>query len=102
MDNVKNATVEKANCHDCQKEIAIQGEEIQDGAVMLGYDNQGEKITIFKCQDCFKQSQELKNYQPCEVYSRIVGYLRPVNQWNKGKQEEFKDRKNLEIKKNCC
>ena len=30
--------------------------------------------------------------QKCEVYSRIVGYLRPVNQWNEGKQEEFKER----------
>ena len=30
--------------------------------------------------------------QECEVYSRIVGYLRPVKNWNKGKQEEFKDR----------
>ena len=29
----------------------------------------------------------------CEVYSRVVGYLRPVNQWNLGKQQEFKDRK---------
>jgi len=29
----------------------------------------------------------------CEVYSRVVGYLRPVNQWNNGKQEEFKLRK---------
>lgn len=29
----------------------------------------------------------------CEVYSRVVGYLRPVNQWNEGKQEEFCDRK---------
>ncbi|MEA3458505.1 MAG: anaerobic ribonucleoside-triphosphate reductase [Candidatus Thermoplasmatota archaeon] len=29
----------------------------------------------------------------CEVYSRVVGYLRPVNQWNKGKQQEFVDRK---------
>jgi ribonucleoside-triphosphate reductase len=29
----------------------------------------------------------------CEVYSRVVGYLRPVNQWNKGKQREFTDRK---------
>nr|MBN2277400.1 ribonucleoside triphosphate reductase [candidate division Zixibacteria bacterium] len=26
---------------------------------------------------------------PCEIYSRIVGYLRPVNQWNDGKQAEF-------------
>lgn len=30
--------------------------------------------------------------EPCEVYSRVVGYFRPVQQWNKGKQEEFKDR----------
>jgi len=35
--------------------------------------------------------------QPCEVYSRIVGYLRPIQQWNKGKQEEFKDRKTFKI-----
>jgi len=34
----------------------------------------------------------------CEVYSRVVGYLRPVNQWNDGKQEEFKERKTFKIK----
>ena len=28
----------------------------------------------------------------CEVYSRVVGYLRPVQQWNKGKKQEFKER----------
>jgi anaerobic ribonucleoside-triphosphate reductase len=28
----------------------------------------------------------------CEVYSRVVGYFRPVAQWNVGKKEEFKDR----------
>jgi len=33
----------------------------------------------------------------CEVYSRVVGYLRPVNQWNKGKQEEFILRKTFKI-----
>lgn len=30
-----------------------------------------------------------------EVYSRVSGYYRPMNQWNKGKKEEFKERKNL-------
>lgn len=38
----------------------------------------------FKCPQCESE---------CEVYSRIVGYMRPVKQWNKGKQEEFKDRR---------
>jgi ribonucleoside-triphosphate reductase len=28
----------------------------------------------------------------CEVWSRIVGYFRPVDQWNKGKQSEYTDR----------
>ncbi|OPX26567.1 MAG: ribonucleoside triphosphate reductase [Candidatus Cloacimonas sp. 4484_143] len=33
----------------------------------------------------------------CEVYSRIVGYLRPVQQWNDGKKAEFNIRKNFKI-----
>ncbi len=28
----------------------------------------------------------------CEVFSRVVGYHRPVQNWNKGKKEEFSDR----------
>lgn len=35
--------------------------------------------------------------QPCEVYSRIVGYLRPISQWNAGKQSEFFERKKYKI-----
>jgi len=33
----------------------------------------------------------------CEVYSRVVGYLRPVVQWNDGKQAEFAMRKTAKI-----
>lgn len=35
----------------------------------------------------------------CEVYSRIVGYLRPVRQWNRGKKAEFSQRKTFKIEK---
>jgi ribonucleoside-triphosphate reductase len=31
-----------------------------------------------------------------EVYSRIVGYFRPVSMWNSGKKQEFEDRKTFE------
>ena len=34
----------------------------------------------------------------CEVFSRSVGYLRPVNQWNEGKQREFEERRTFLIK----
>ncbi|ACD82696.1 ribonucleoside triphosphate reductase [Candidatus Methylacidiphilum infernorum] len=38
--------------------------------------------------------------KPCEVYSRVVGYLRPLDQWNPGKQEEFKLRKTFQFNEN--
>ena len=28
----------------------------------------------------------------CEIWTRVMGYHRPVTSWNKGKQQEFKDR----------
>ncbi len=33
---------------------------------------------------------------PCEIYSRVVGYLRPLKQWNEGKQAEFSDRQTFD------
>ncbi|MCX8093325.1 MAG: anaerobic ribonucleoside-triphosphate reductase [Candidatus Goldbacteria bacterium] len=43
--------------------------------------------------------QELLNVKgtECEVYSRIVGYFRPIKQWNNGKQEEFFEREMFEV-----
>ena len=32
-----------------------------------------------------------------EVFSRVTGFFRPVQSWNKGKTEEFKDRKKFSI-----
>lgn len=49
-----------------------------------GYIN-GEHFT---CPTCGKDTS---------VYSRVVGYYRPVNRWNDGKKEEYKDRKLYEI-----
>ena len=46
----------------------------------------------FKCPKCTIE-------QPCEVYTRVVGYLRPVGQFNLGKQQEYRDRKEFKIKK---
>ena len=42
----------------------------------------------FKCPECGSRT---------EVYSRVVGYFRPVQNWNKGKREEFKERKKYAV-----
>jgi len=44
---------------------------------------------VYHCEKCSRET---------EVYSRIVGYLRPVSQWNKGKAAEFKIRKTYILK----
>ncbi len=45
------------------------------------------------CPDC---------NEPVEVYSRIVGYLRPISQWNNGKLSEFNIRKTYAMAKSCA
>jgi len=36
---------------------------------------------------------------PMETYSRVVGYYRPVQNWNKGKKEEYRQRKTFDMNK---
>jgi len=69
------------HCHNCNSEdmeiieVMENDKDIPTGTYKLCH----------KCKGSWK-------VQECEVYSRVVGYLRPVQQWNKGKQEEFKQR----------
>ncbi len=43
---------------------------------------------VYKCPECGRKT---------EVYSRITGYYRPVQNWNDGKAEEFRNRKTYDI-----
>jgi len=46
------------------------------------------------CPTCHTEQKTTE----CEIYSRVVGYIRPVNQWNKGKQQEFRDRTTFDLR----
>jgi len=84
-------------CHVCGKPVAVVVRIEDDGKVIVSggavYKPWTEDNTIFlKCETCYVEDPVLRKYQPCEVYSRIVGYFRPVKQWNLGKKEEFWER----------
>jgi anaerobic ribonucleoside-triphosphate reductase len=84
----------KGTCHDCNCDVQITATPKEDGIHIQGgsvYEPEIEKFFL-KCDPCFQKDLVLRNYQSCEVYSRVVGYLRPVSQWNDGKQSEFRDR----------
>ena len=41
---------------------------------------------------------QLKNFNneartKCEIWTRVMGYHRPITSWNTGKKQEYKDRK---------
>lgn len=90
----------KGFCHDCGVPVEVTATLREDGAIVIGGNGIVYKVKVgresqyfFKCEECFKVDKTLRNFRECEVYSRVVGYLRPVNQWNIGKKEEYLQRK---------
>lgn len=67
-----------ADCNCCKLEVCEHKHKAQVPEAPMG---------VVRCKDCGKAFREP------EVYSRIVGYLRPIRQWNKGKKQEFVERK---------
>lgn len=57
---------------------------------------QERQVIENKISDIKKELQEVHGTK-CEVYSRVVGYLRPVQGWNKGKKEEFTLRRTMDV-----
>ncbi|PJA87127.1 MAG: hypothetical protein CO141_01070 [Candidatus Moranbacteria bacterium CG_4_9_14_3_um_filter_42_9] len=85
--------MKKYICHDCGKTLA-QNEEYMPYQVNSEF--------FVKCKSCHQKDPILKNFRQTEVYSRVVGYIRPVGQWNKGKQAEYKDRMEFAVKSSAC
>jgi anaerobic ribonucleoside-triphosphate reductase len=53
-------------------------------------------LTKIECQKVYSKIQNEKRTR-CEIWTRTMGYMRPVSQMNIGKKQEFKDRKNFKV-----
>ena len=89
-------------CHDCGAAVRVTASKDDQGATLTPQDgaagyhprlNSGEKEYFVKCASCYAAQPKLTKYNPTEVYTRIVGYYRPVSAWNRGKREEYRERK---------
>lgn len=69
------------HCADCHCEIKIGDQNV----------SYWKKEKNYRCEVCTNK------LVGTEVYSRIVGYIRPVQQWNVGKTAEFGDRVTFEV-----
>jgi len=94
----------QGKCHDCGNPTSVIAGIVFDkpyteGGAVYKVDVKKNDGIFIKCEECFKKDKTLRNWRPTEVYSRVVGYLRPLNNWNKGKVEEFKLRTLFNVNK---
>jgi hypothetical protein len=96
----KGDMIYRGVCHDCGVPVESKAIIRKDGAIVVSggsvyriKEGTTKPKYFFKCNKCFKRDKTLRNYRECEVYSRVVGYLRPVSGWNKGKKAEYEIRK---------
>jgi anaerobic ribonucleoside-triphosphate reductase len=52
----------------------------------------GVLVCSDKCKEKFLDTIPNRGKSPLVVYSRVTGYITPVNAWNKGKLQEHRDR----------
>ena len=95
----------QGKCHDCEAEVSVEFEMDPKGKVERrgGYLYTPDDTALnhdqkfLKCEDCFAKDPVLRDWQECEVFARVVGYLRATRQWNKGKKSEYVNRVNFDM-----
>lgn len=99
---IQNPFEFNGECIDCRSSVIVKathdGEDttIEGGAVFHPPgDWHSPTEYLFKCDGCFEKNPV---FSPrTEVFSRCVGYLRPINNWNPGKKAEWKSRKTFAV-----
>lgn len=91
-------------CHDCGKPVRVRANNDGSGIIFQPQDgaagyypelSTGKREYFVKCAKCFEKAPRLTDFNPTEVYTRVVGYYRPVQSWNDGKRQEYQDRQNF-------
>ncbi len=96
----------RGKCHDCGEDITViagidNDQVIGGGGAVYKVPQPAtrEDGIYIKCEACFEKSPQLSNWRTTEIYSRVCGYLRPISQWNTGKQAEKAMRKDYDTEK---
>jgi hypothetical protein len=88
-------------CQSCDKGVDLiifkNALEVEgNGGMIVG--KAWDDRPMFKCSECLERDNGMISPTKCEVFTRVCGYLRPIQGFNPGKKEEFNDRKTYNIK----
>ena len=100
-DRIGNHEIAKITyeCDSCGEEFIatitrISETELDVANTIIGVrksENNFKDRYIFRCLECYEKDQNFGT--ECDIYSRVVGFMRPLKYWNNAKMEEFKKRK---------
>lgn len=79
----------RGKCHDCG--VSVVGTAYNEGGKIttdIPFWHLDDLGAFSKCEACYEKNPHLTNYQPTEIFSRVCGYVRPIKQYNPGKQAE--------------
>ena len=71
------------------KDVAMSSESLNVERFRRDNSHGNKEFVVGKYTICLKGEER----QPALVYSRVMGYFRPVQSWNTGKKQEYADRK---------
>ena len=99
---VQNPYEFTGECIDCRSTVIVKATQDGEDTIIKGGavfhppgDWHSSTEYLFKCDGCYDKNPV---FNPrTEIYSRVVGYYRPVNNYNPGKKAEFKSRKTFAI-----
>lgn len=87
-------------CYDCKEKSQVLATITDDGIAISGgavYKPFTDETFYIKCESCYKKDNVLRDFQPCQVFTRCVGYYAAKDSMNVGKQAEVEMRKNFKL-----
>jgi hypothetical protein len=99
---IQNPFIFEGECMDCHSSVIVTAAQDSNETTIIGgavfqppADWHSPTEYLMKCDGCYAKSPV---FNPrTEVYSRSVGYYRPVNNFNPGKKAEWKSRKTFAV-----
>jgi len=102
MLKTQNPFIFEGECMDCRSSVIVTATQDDEDTIIVGgavfqppADWHSQTEYLMKCDGCYEKSPVFN--PKTEIYSRIVGYLRPVENWHVSKKAEWKSRKTFAV-----
>lgn len=95
---IQNPFIFEGECMDCRSLVLVTATQDDEETTIVGgavFHWHSPTEYLMKCDGCYEKNPVFN--PKTQVYSRVVGFLTPVQNWNNGKKAEWKSRKTFTV-----